>query len=125
VAVYDRDEIHECVGLSDPRCTSAIVRELTPPAGPADRLKTVLLDRNLETVIETLKACGLRADLPWEKALAKRGGALTVRDRILQNAAAPHERAIRDGLMQRMPSFRYLVHKVTAAVLAAPWLPRG
>lgn len=119
VAVYDRDRINEIVVVTDPSCTRAIVEALAP-AGGSDRLATVLLDANLETVITTLRGCGMRADLPWDEALAKRAGALGDRDRIMQNAAVA-DQAIRDRLLERMASFEYLVCKTTAAVMASRW----
>lgn len=119
VAVYDRDRIDEIVCVADPNCTRAIVEALAPVGG-SDRLATVLLDANLETVITTLRGCGMRADLPWDEALAKRAGALGDRDRIMQNAAVA-DQAIRDRLLERMASFEYLVCKTTAAVMASRW----
>ena len=122
VAVYDRDRIDDCVVLPGPSCTSAIVAALTPEGASPDRLRTVLLADNLETLIKTLQSCGLGESLPWDPALAKGRQALEARDRIMHNAATAR-REVRDCLIERMQSFDYLVTKVTDAVRAAPWLP--
>lgn len=124
VAVYDRDVIHELVGVADPTCTPAIVGALTPPQADPATLATVLLDANLESLLEALRACGMSPTLPWSDATRKARGALQARDRIMHNAAEPQRRALRDCLMQSMPSFEYLVCKVASAVMAAPWFGR-
>lgn len=122
VAVYDRDRIHEVVAVKRPACTGDIVAALTPPAADPDALATVVLDAKLESILDALRACGMPSTLPWSDASRKARGALQARDRIMHNAAQPQHRAARDCLMQRMPSFEYLVCKVASAVMSAPWL---
>jgi len=117
VAVYDADQAHVLAQLPSGACKSQLIRGLKDGCDPEEKLVVVLLHRNLETVLTTLRACvpSLVIDATWDKAI--QGKKLSERDQILVAASKPTEatRAIRGKLCEQMPSLAYLIDKIERA----------
>lgn len=79
----------------------------------------MLLERNIETVVEAVRACApaIAPEEVWQQAVERKN--LNARDIVLKRAASPPERALRDCILRRVPSLAYLIDKLVAA-LSAP-----
>ncbi len=53
-------------------------------------------------------------DEVWVQAVDRKN--LNARDIVLRRAASPPERALRDGVLERVPSLAYLVQKLVGAL---------
>ncbi len=83
------------------------------------KLEVVLLERNLETVIETVVRVGPQFGVTFgedaaRRAIEKKRGARLHRDRILglSGAAQPRREALRSALLNEMPSLQHLVELI-------------
>jgi hypothetical protein len=117
VAVYDADQAPELAQLPSSACKSQLIKGLKDGCVPEEKLVVVLLYRNLETVLTTLRTCApsLATDATWDKAI--HGKKLVERDQILVAASKPTEagRAIRAKLCEQVPSLAYLISKIERA----------
>lgn len=116
LAILDEDRVREhapLTGMSAAAAADKLVAESSSPA----RLKVVLLERNLESVVQAFDRCG-----EWEKhliaqALKKR---LNERDRLFGKVG--HDaarRAIRDCVRQAMPCVEKIVEIISATLTGA------
>ena len=124
VAVYDADKIRREVELPITACKVEVKKVLKNECSWQDRLCIVLLDRNIETVVEAVRACEptLVPDEIWEQAIKRKN--LNERDIILTHAASPPKEALREQVLVKVPSLAYLVHKLVVA-LSAPDVAGG
>ena len=115
-AVYDDDKIRELIKLPHQACKTQVTAYLRKDCAAAESLVIVLLERNLETVIETIFAIepNIRPEEVRVRAIEQKN--LTDRDTIFKAAAAPDKRRLRDDLLERMPSLRRLVEKIDEAL---------
>lgn len=114
IAVYDSDAAHRIADVPPESCRPDITNGLAEGCEPKDRLRVVLLDKNLETVVEKLKESGLRvSDREIRQAVEEKN--LATRDIVLNRAAYGDFKEIRQKLVAGMPSFGYLVAKVADA----------
>lgn len=116
VAVYDADKIHRETRLPAAACKGQIKEALRVGCSWQERLVVVLLERNIESVVEAVRACApaIVADEVWGQAVDRKN--LNARDVVLRRAASPPERALRECVLQRVPSLAYLVHKLVVAL---------
>lgn len=115
VAVYDSDQMHRLLDLHAGSCRPAIRAGLERDCEPAGKLRVVLLEKNLESVIKELRDCGLHISNE-EMGEAVRKKRTVTRDRILNRAAHGGHRDVRMALTRAMPSFGYLVRTVADVV---------
>jgi hypothetical protein len=121
VAVYDADKIHREVNNIQPEAklpAGACKRDMKPVLRAAcawqERLEIVFLEENIETVLEAVCAC---AAVPAElRRLAVERKQRNERDIVLRKILAPNDRALRDAVLQQVPSLGYLVDKVVTAL---------
>ncbi len=79
-----------------------------------ERLEIVFLEKNIETVLAAVCACvAVPAEL---RHLAVERKQRNERDIVLRKILAPRDRALRDAVLQRVPSLGYLVDKVVTAL---------
>lgn len=116
VAVYDADKIHRDVGLSAGSCKSQLKGILSQECHWRERLIIVFLEKNIETVLAAIRASSpqLVPTETWDLALVRKDR--NSRDLILNKAARPPERLLRQQLLQRVPSLAYLIRKLTDAL---------
>jgi hypothetical protein len=122
IAVYDSDHARELVPEVPPEaCRRVLAEALKTGCDPAGKLSITLLERNVETVLDALRALepSLATAEEWEKAIRHKKP--MQRDEILARAAkpAPPSRMLRERLLQKVPSLAYLVDKL-AAVFQPP-----
>ena len=117
VAVYDRDKLGDLEPTAN-ACTKGFVGALTQGCEPPDRLRCVLLERNLETVLEVLRDVrpDLLAPADWKEAIEDKNP--TQRDRALGAASVERHLAVRAALRAKMPSFDYLIVKIAKELRA-------
>jgi hypothetical protein len=110
VAVLDRDQVHRHLDLSPAPCTSAVTSAVHAGVARQEHVKVVLLDRNLETVVERVRACdpALVPTDEYVRAIERKDP--LARDTVFQKAAA--RATVRAALRKAMPSFQYLVASV-------------
>jgi hypothetical protein len=115
-AVYDDDKIRELLKLPHQACKAQVTACLQKDCEAPEALVIVLLERNIETVIETIFKIepGIHKSDVRESATQKKN--LNDRDMVLHAAAAPDKRRMRDDLLNQMPSLRRLVEKLDAAL---------
>lgn len=116
-AVYDSDRIRDLVGMSFTACKRE-VRELLLKECPwRDRLRVIFLEKNLETVLRAICECDPSIASEQQRAKAIDRKELSARDIILTGAATPSPRSrdLRDCVLDKVPSLRYLVQKLADA----------
>ncbi len=110
IAVYDDDQVRRMLGLPAGTCTRKIGDALRTESPAAGRLRVVLLQRNMEALVRVVRECrgltspGVRKPSPTE------------RDQVLASVTDPSRRHDRECVLRAMPSFAYLVDKLTAAL---------
>lgn len=121
-AVYDSDRIRELVKLPPSACKALVISRLKAGCEPADKLVVILLERNIESVIQAICALDPSVASPVEQANALHRKDLTARDAILRAAAAPTplRRALREQVLDQVPSLRRLIDKLMDACAPAP-----
>ena len=118
-AVYDEDRVPELVGLNRTDCRPLLCNKLAENCLPAESLEIVLIRRNQESLIESIKSSGLVAsihDSVYDRALAKD---LMARDSVF-NQCANAPPAIREKLLSSLPDLERLVAKICAVLLSNP-----
>ncbi len=108
IAVCDDDRVREHLKLPASAC-KAQVRGAVASGGQIQRLQTVLLIRNLETVLGAVHDV-LGTGPPAGKPLPLQ------RDSILQRLAYRGTPEQRHAVAQRVASFDYLIHKLARAL---------
>lgn len=109
IAVCDDDRVREHLKLPATACKLEVRGAVASSSG-SPQLRTVLLVRNLETVLDAVQHVLGRDPLPDKPSPARR-------DSVLQHLAyrgAPDQRL---ALLQRVPSFAYLVDHLTRAIV--------
>jgi len=126
-AVYDFDKIrhevnkiHHDVKLAPGACRSQIKAALGSGCAWREQLVIVLLDRNLETVLEAVCACAPTMISAELRRLAIERKQRNERDLVLKKIISPNDRAIREAVLERVPSLGYLVDKLVAALADEP-----
>ena len=115
-AVYDEDRVPELVGLNRTDCRPLLCGKLIENCQPIDALEVVLLRRNQESLIETIKSSGLVGlihDSVYDRALAKD---LMARDSVFIQCATSTTLEIRQKLLPTLPDLDRLVAKICAAI---------
>lgn len=117
IAVYDADRACDVPTpkLAKSSCKQLVVQGLKQGCEPGERLRIVLLEQNIETVLAALRRLGpdLAENATFEVALRHKGSR-AARDNILGKAAAPNRRPLRSSLQHEVPSIAYLVGKIVA-----------
>jgi hypothetical protein len=116
IAVYDSDRIHRGVGLPSTACKIQVKAVLKGECIWKERLKMVFLERNIETVVHAVQACAPKIvpEELWRQAVDRKDR--NARDVILRRAAAPHQRALRDCILGKVPSLAYLINELKIAL---------
>ena len=117
VAVLDRDRVHDLLGLPKPISQQQVEKRLKDESDAPAQLHVCLLEENLESVIEAIKVCapGQNADI-LARALDKEPNA---QDVLLRRVAHAPTRAIRECILQRVPSLKAIV-ELLISLLAPP-----
>jgi len=114
-AVYDEDRIPQLLNLHAPTCRRLLCQQLMAGCDPTDSLEVVLLRRNIESVIETIRDSGLisiSASI-FAEALGKRH---LMRDRVFTRCAIETTPENRAKLLGQLPDLLRLVARVTEHV---------
>jgi len=119
-AVYDSDQIRGLPGLAAAICKTQIKDILLGECPWRKQLKIVLLEKNIESVIDAICECDktIVQEETWINATKRKR--LNARDLILKNAAFQRDRAFRDAVLVKVPSFCYLIDKLVAVYNPAP-----
>lgn len=113
LAILDEDRASEHAPINGMSSTDAAAKLVADSSAPT-RLKVVLLERNLESVVEALDQCGEREKQLIAAALKKR---LNERDTLFGKVGHDSGRkAIRDCVRQAMPCVEKIVDVMRAAV---------
>jgi hypothetical protein len=117
-ALIDRDDVHDHLEpkLAPNACRTSIIERIKR-CPSADRLDVVLLEKNLETILQSLRELQPELAGPenWNRAISQKD--INERDRILNNVALNSARGtLRAELLARVPSFARLVSRVAAFV---------
>ncbi len=112
IAVYDQDRLSNLLQWKGLQCRSLFRAELAKGCEPKEYLEIVLINRNLESVIETIRDSGLAtfvaADI-FAKALDKKQDD---RDRLFIKCAEQSTKDLRDKLLELLPDVSRLVAKI-------------
>lgn len=108
VAVFDNDQIRHLLKLPAKAPDERVIQEIRKGGSKSDRLFVVLLKQNMESVLLAAHACDPSIELK-SVALATEKKDLLERDSILGRLSAERFRAIRDCILQQVPSFQMLV----------------
>lgn len=104
VAVFDRDRVHELwKGDESRRLCMTGVKELLREEGAAEEAEIVFLKENMESLLQALPDPPSAGEKPNPNE----------RDRLLlRYSFVPSQRTLRDGILDRCPSFERIVTKV-------------
>jgi hypothetical protein len=120
VAVLDDDHVRTLLSLDQSACKSVVLGAIRKPCSSPGRLRIVLLERNVESILEALRphagAMGLPPD-SFDRAVRRKD--INARDRVLREASRQEHRLVRDALLVAMPSLRRLRDAVFEAVVHA------
>lgn len=123
LAILDEDRVRDHASLADLGATAAAEHLVAESSAPA-RLKVVLLECNLESIVRAFAKCGEHEQRLISAALEKR---LNDRDTLFGRVGHdPARKAIRDCVRKAMPCVEKIVEVMSAAVTgdsSAP-LPR-
>lgn len=110
IAVYDDDRIRTMLGVAADACIQQVTGALRKEAVRPERLRVVLLERNIDDVVRAVQACRAAEGVQHRKPTPDE------RDLILKDAATPANRHVRECVLQRVPSLAYLVDKLAATL---------
>lgn len=113
LAILDEDRVREHAPLAGMSAADAANKLVADSSAP-NRLKVVLLERNLESIVRAFDQCGEREKQLIAEAMKKR---LNERDTLfgkVGNDAARQD--IRDCVRQAMPCVEQIVRTIGAAV---------
>ena len=108
VAVFDNDQIRHLLKLPAKAPDERVIQEIRKGSSKPDRLFVILLKQNVESVLHAAQACDPSIDSKSVE-LATEKKDLLERDFILNSLAIERFRAIRDCILQKVPSFQMLV----------------
>ena len=108
VAVFDNDKIRHLLKLSAKAPDEHVEREIRKGGSRPDRLFIILLKQNMESVLTAAHECDPRIDAERVKLATVKKDVLE-RDAILTSVSGERFRAIRDCILQKLPSFQALV----------------
>ncbi|MCP3144369.1 hypothetical protein [Pyxidicoccus xibeiensis] len=108
IAVFDNDKIRHLLKLAKTAPDERVEQEIRKGSPPSGRLSIVLLKQNMESVLTAAHACYPSID-PKRIELATVKKDLLERDAILSSVTSEQLRAVRDCILQQLPSFRALV----------------
>lgn len=114
-AVYDQDKVNELLNLKGPQCRGTLKAGLAAPCEPKEALEVILINRNLESVIETIRDSGLLPSVGSEdfsKALSKD---LNARDSLFIKCAKGPQDA-RAKWLALLPDVDRLVSKIVESL---------
>ena len=117
VAVYDHDRANRVVNLPGDACMTRLREALAKGCEPAELLRVVFVNRNTESLLLALRDGGLVTgvtDESWRLAIDQKN--LNDRDVILLAASRTAGAPARADLVQRVPSFGYLIARVVRAL---------
>lgn len=113
LAVLDEDRVRDHAPVAGMNAADAAAKLVADSSAPA-RLKVVLLESNLESVVQALDQCGEREKQLIAEALKKR---LNERDTLFGKVGHDGSRkGIRDCVRQAMPCVEQIVQAIGDAV---------
>jgi len=126
VAVFDNDQIRRLLKLPANAPDERVIQEIRKGGSKPDRLFIVLLKQNLESVLHAAHECDPSMD-PKRIELATGKKDLLERDALLASLTSERLRAIRDCILQKLPSFQMFVELLRKhlQVSAKPRRPRS
>jgi hypothetical protein len=102
IAVLDDDRVRRTLNLPSTATAAEVVDEIRRPCVVPDRLRVVLLDRNVESVLRAIQRCDPELDaVVLERAVERKE--VNARDLIFRMAAGAGKRSVRDCLMIDSP----------------------
>lgn len=116
VAVIDDDKVRNLLGLPKNACKRDVLAKILEGCSDPTRLRTVLLECNVESVLEALRPSAIGLDLSdgqFDGAVHRK--LLNERDIILIAASRKDHRPIRDALLGAVPSLNRLRQEIIDA----------
>lgn len=120
IAVFDDDRVRTMAGLPSSACKSQVAARIKTGCEPASQLRVALLVENTETLLVALRDLGIVRDRDAMFADAIDRKILASRDILFKDAVwrtTPEQRA---ALIEKVPSFGYLVSKLAALLSPDP-----
>jgi hypothetical protein len=108
IAVFDNDKIRHLLKLAKSAPDKQVEQEIRKGSPPSAQLSIILLKQNMESVLTAAQACDPSID-PKRIELATVKKDLLERDAILAGVTSEQLRAVRDCILQKLPSFQALV----------------
>ncbi|MBN2495078.1 MAG: hypothetical protein JXR96_10840 [Deltaproteobacteria bacterium] len=111
VAVFDDDEVRRLLDIPVDAPAEQVAECIRVQSDGAGQLHVALIEKNIETVIETLIDCDPE-EVTAQTARDARGKDRTARDLLFLGASKQAKRAVRDCVIERSPSWKELVEIV-------------
>jgi hypothetical protein len=115
-AVFDEDQVSRLVNLQGTPCRPLVCKCLATDCHPADKLEIVLIRKNIETVMATIRDSNLTT-IPaqtFEAAIGKKQRPM--RDRVFSHCARKLSSDSREKLLTLIPDIARLVSRVVACL---------
>ena len=122
VAVFDDDKVRNLLKLPKDACKRDVLTEMLVGCSDPTRLRTVLLERNVESLLEELRPRAGRLCIShghFDNAIRRK--IINDRDMILTAASREDQRPIRQELLLAVPSLVRLRESGPRSPGAAPW----